>query len=694
MGKTRLLSLVGPGGIGKSRLALKAAEGAADAFADGVFFVPLAPIRSIKEIVQTIAEAVKFPIATHEDPQLQLLRYLQRRQLLLVMDNFEHLLDGAGIVSEILQSAPAVKILATSRERLNLQSETVLHVVGMAFPEQADLEEMLTYDAITLFLQSASKVRPAFAPTPVELREIANICQLVGGMPLAIELAAAWLHILNVDEISKELEKDLDILTTEVRDAPARHRSIRAVFDHSWSLLEHREQEMFMRLSVFRGGFTRDAARQVAGASLQLLAGLIDKSFLSHDSDSGRLEVHELLRQYAEEHLEKTPDSTLSAHEAHAAYYAEFMEQRWECIKGSEQMQALAEIESDMENVRAAWRYYLNQKNAPQIWKLIYGLWHFHWIRSWNHAGMELFAEAVRALQEEDDESKALRALAVAFQAYFMAWLGIPESGYDLAGKSVDVLEQLNHPKALWFAYDSMVLNAYFLSRITEQVEATNKLIEIASEIDDKWLTAFMLFAPSMIALILGNYAEAQRLAESALDLYEEIGDVIGSTMPIVILGHVALAREEYESAKQFYLRCSKISQRTGFNYSLQTSSKYLAKVSFLMGDYVETEKYLVQCLTLSKEVSFVRDVINLLYEFARLKAAQNNLEEAVKLLVLVIEHPTSNQTRWLEGRIRDSAKSLLAELETELAPDTYTAALERGQELTLDEIVAELIGS
>jgi len=692
--ETRLLSLIGPGGIGKTRLALKAAEGSKDDFADGVFFIPLAPISSTRDLVQTVAAGVEFPIATHEDPKIQLLRHLQKRELLLVMDNFEHLLDGVCIVNEILQAAPDVKILTTSRERLNLQSETVLHVVGMAFPAQADSKDTLSYDSIILFLQSAKKVRSKFDPSPSEMEQIINICQSVAGMPLAIELAAAWLHILNVNEIADELVKDLDILATEVRDAPARHRSIRAVFDHSWSLLDQVEREVFMRISVFRGGFTREAAQQVAGASLKQLAELVDKSFLSHDPDSGRLEVHELLRQYAQEQLEKMFEGSSSAQAAHAAYYAEFMEQRWEDIKGSKQLHALAEIESDMENVRAAWRYYLDQKNISHIWKLIYGLWHFHWMRSWNHAGTELFAEAAKALPGVDNESKALKALAVAFQAYFMSWLGIPERGCKLAEKSVNALEQLNHPRALFFAYYSISINAYFLGRITDFAEATDRLIKIAGEIGDKWLTAFALFAPGMNALILGNYAEAQRLAETALDLYEEIGDVIGSTMAMTILGHVALAREEYERAKEFYLRCLKISQRTGFNYSLQTSSKYLAKVSFLMSNYVEAEKYLLQCLALSKEVRFVRDVINLLYEFARLRAAQNSLEEAVKLLALIIEHPTSNQTRWLEGRIRDSARSLLTKLETELSLETYSAALERGRELDLDDIVNDLTSS
>jgi predicted ATPase/DNA-binding CsgD family transcriptional regulator len=351
---TRLLTLIGPGGIGKTRLTLKAAREAAGDFEDGCFYVSLAPIRSVEHIVQTIAEAVRFPLSTHEDPRHQLLRYLRKRQLLLVIDNFEHLLDGAGIVGEMLQAAPAVKILATSRERLNLQSETIITVGGMAFPDQAGSIDTQNYDAITLFVQRASKVRPGFDPSPEELKQIVYICQIVQGMPLAIELAAAWLHILNVDEIAWELEKGLDILSAEMRDAPERHRSIRAVFDYSWSLLDQSERKIFMRLSVFRGGFTREAAQQVSGATLQLLAGLVNKSFLSHDPNSGRLEIHELLRQYAQERLEGTPEASLSAQEAHAAYYAEFMGKRGPRLKDDRQMLALAEIEADIANVRGA----------------------------------------------------------------------------------------------------------------------------------------------------------------------------------------------------------------------------------------------------------------------------------------------------------------------------------------------------
>jgi predicted ATPase/DNA-binding CsgD family transcriptional regulator len=691
--ETRLLTLTGPGGIGKTRLALKAAREAADNFEDGVFFVPLAPIQSVEHLIQTIAEALKFPLATQEDPQHQLLRYLQKRQLLLVMDNFEHLLDGAGIVSQILQAAPAVKVLATSREMLNLQSETVFNVGGLAFPGRSDPFAPPDYDAIALFVQSAGKVRPGFKPSLDELEQIAKICQIVGGMPLAIELAAAWLHILNVDEIAEELEKGLDILASEVRDAPQRHRSIRAVFDHSWSLLDQAEQEIFPRLSVFRGGFTREAAQQVAGASLQVLAGLVSKSLLSHNPASGRLEIHELLRQYAREHLEQRPQTSTAAHEAHAAYYAGFMQQSWAGLKGSRQMQALAEIEADVENVRVAWRYELERRNTSQVWKFIYGLWHVYWIRSWYLSGTELFAQAAVTLQGvEDEESVALRALAIGLQGYFMAWLGIPERGYELAEQSVAILEQLNQPQALWLSYYSLSLNAYMCSRLTEQIEATDKIVKIAEVLEDPWLKAFTLFAPSMVALETEDYPEARRLAELNLSLYDEIGDVISVTMPLIILGHVALTSRDYEAAQSFYSRSLSISQGAGFNYSIQTSSKYLGKLLLSMGEYAQAEYHLRQCLKLSKEVGFIRDVINLLSEFARLRAAQGDPERAVELLGLVIQHPASDQARWLEGRIRDSATDLLAKIEGELPPEIYLSALERGQELELEEVVDGLL--
>jgi len=693
LGETRLLTLTGPGGIGKTRLALKAAGGVVQDFKDGAFLVALAPIYSPEYIIQTIAEALKFPLATQEDPQVQLLRYLRRRQLLLVIDNFEHLLDGAGIVSEIIQSAPDVIILATSRERLNLRGETILNVGGLAYPYLLDSRDIFDYDAITLFLQRARKVRPGFEPTPGELEQITNICQMVGGMPIAIELAAAWLQILNLDEIAGELQKGFDILTTEMRDAPERHRSIRAIFDHSWSLLNPTEGQIFTRLSVFRGGFTREAAQQVSGASLQLLVGLVNKSFLSHDPGSGRLEMHELLRQYAVEKLGTKPRASYSVREAHAAYFAGFTQGIWRDIRGKGQMLAIAEIEADIENVRAAWRYYLTQKDISQLWKFIKCLWYLYWIRWWNHAGMELFAEALKMLGDpENEEHQALRALAMAFQGYYMPWLDLADQGYELTIEAVAILKGLDHPKSLALAYDCLAINAFFLKRYEVEIESTKEMLKVATGLDDKWLLAFSYFTTSMAELIQENFGQARQLAETNLELCEEIGDVIGSTQPLIVLGHAAFARGEYQAARGYYLRCLEISGEAGFHYSIQTASKYMCKVALSLSNIAESKKYLLQSLTITREIGFIRDIVNLLYEFARLRVAQGNFEGAAELLALVIDHPASDLYRMLEGRIRDSARELLSKIKHDLPAEVFNAALERGRNLDLDGLIDDIL--
>ena len=693
LAQARLLTLLGPGGIGKTRLALKVAQGAAGSFTDGVFFVSLAPIHSAEHIIQTTAEALRFPLATDEDPQHQLLRYLRQRQLLLVMDNFEHILEGAGIISEILKTAPQVKLLVTSRERLNLQSEVVLNVGGLTFPEQLDSADVFTYDAINLFNQSAGRVRPGFEPTSDDLKLIANICQIVQGMPLAIELAAAWLHILDLSEVAGELEKDLDILAADVRDAPSRHRSIRAVFEQSWSMLGEKEQEVFMQLSVFRGGFTREAAQQVAGASLPQMAELANKSFLSHEPKSGRLRIHELLRQYAQEQLEITPQTTELAQEAHAEYYASFFQEKGRQLRGSRQMQALVEIEADIENVRASWRYYLVQRNISQLWRFIYSLWHLHWIKWWNHAGMMLFSEAVRELEgEKGEEAEAFRALASGCQAYFMAWLGLADQAYALAENSVHSLKSLSHPRALVLAYDSLVVNAYMSHRFSDLIKETEILLQLAYEVGDKWLLTFVLFGNSMRLFLMGEYTEAKECAEANLALSNEIGDVIGSSMPLILLGHAALVHGDLDDAAEQYHKSLRIAEQSGYYYSIQTASKYLGRVSTSLGYLEEAERNLSKCLTVTKEVGFERDVIVLLYEFSRLRAAQDDSERAVELLTFVLQHPASDQANWLEGSMRDGVQALLRKLADKMSLETFQSAQAHGRELNFEELVAGLV--
>ena len=687
LGKTRLLTLAGPGGMGKTRLSLKTAEEVIHEFKDGCFFVSLAPIHSVEHIVQAVAEAVYFPIPTNEDPKLQLIRYLQKKNLLLVMDNFEHLMDGAGIVGEILEHTAGVKILVTSRERLNLKSETVFSIAGMIETNK---------DAVSLFLQGASKMQPDFDPSSNELIQIDNICRFVGGMPLAIELAASWLHVLSVSEIRDELQKGLDLLESELRDAPERHRSIRAVFDQSWSLLDRTEKKVFMCLSIFKGGFTRDAAGQVAGASLRQIAGLVNKSILMHDPNTNRFEIHELLRQYAQEKLESTPGAVDSTQEVYAAYYAAFMQEKWQQFRGPDQVVALAEIEADIENVRVAWRYYLAQKNALQLLKLIYGLWIIYWVRGWFHGGIELFADCVDALSQEKygSDAQAVKAVTMAHKGYFLSLVGLANEGYTLAKESIAALEKLDHPVELAFAYQSLTLPAYYLDLNEEEKDAAQKFLEIAEKIDDTWLRAYALWLVNLAEIRVKNYEKAKNFAEASLNLSNEINDAVGSALCFSTLGGNAIFEKNYPTAKEYFKRCLQISRQLNFDWLASNAIKYLGQIALQTGDIPEAQRYLTQSLKIAFDLGVERDIANHLYNFASMRVAQNKPEEGVELLSLLLGQPASRQTRAGGGSIRDSANSLLTELEGKLSRDEFTAAVKRGELSKLDDVVIALLNS
>src|SRR5262245_10163992 len=322
----RLLTLVGPGGIGKTRLAIRVAADCDDQFDDGVYFAPLQPLDSSEFIVSAIIDVVSPQSRSGGDLKHQLLQYLREKALLLVLDNFEHLLDGAELLTEILKTAPEVKLLVTSREALNLQEEWRYSVTGLQYPDTTASEQPEAYSAVQLFVERVRQVRGDLSLVDEQVA-VVQVCRLVEGMPLALELAAGLARILPTDEIASEIQRSLDFLSTSLRDVPQRHRSITAVFEQTWRRLSDEERSVFSALSVFSGGFRREAAEAVAGVSMRVLSDLVDKSLLTHEP-SGRYQIHELLRQYAQTRLETMSEETLRIHNLHAAYYAHFLYER------------------------------------------------------------------------------------------------------------------------------------------------------------------------------------------------------------------------------------------------------------------------------------------------------------------------------------------------------------------------------
>jgi predicted ATPase len=425
----RLLTLLGPGGIGKTRLALEVATRQLDHFTDGVYFVSLASVDSGYSLIPLIANALGFSFHSDASPHRQLGDYLQEKNVLLVLDNCEHLIDTTVsphpaavtaampsflLLLELLQAAPKLKILLTSRAHINVQGEQLYALDGIDFP-QADLPTLpvaLQSSAVTLFVQSARMAQPDFQLTEQNVAAVVQICQLVQGLPLAILLAAAWLPMLTPAEILAELRKSqattpsLDFLAADLHDMPARHRSLRAVFDHSWRLLTAEEQTIFAQLAVFRSGFTLQAAEEIldfrfwrlpaqalnsapSTPTIQnqkpkiqhILRALLNKSLIRRRPDQqeqGRYDLHELVRQYAAERLAQMADQGEGVRERHSRFYCELLGAQEAQMHGAERKVALAAIELDLGNIHTAWRWALEHPQVAHLSRAVRYLGYFY----------------------------------------------------------------------------------------------------------------------------------------------------------------------------------------------------------------------------------------------------------------------------------------------------------------------------
>jgi predicted ATPase/DNA-binding CsgD family transcriptional regulator len=332
----RLITVAGPGGMGKTRLCVEVVQRYDFGFEDGVYFVPLLSARSVDDVILAIASALNLRLPEEQEPADELLRYLADKRLLLILDNFEQVLHSVDLVGAILDPAPQVKLMVTSQASLNLREEWVRFIDSLTYPDDGeDLSDPYAYSAVQLFDNCVRRVRGDFTLAD-HLDSVAQICRLVRGVPLGIELAAAWVKTLTCEDVAAQIQRNMDFLATNQRDIEERHRSMQAVFDYAWNLLTKDEQSVFRRLSVFRGGFGLAAAEQVAGASIQTLSELVSKSLLMQNA-AGLYEIHGLLRQYGERKLENIDMNALSVRSGKLLGWVSF-------LKGSfDHLQSVAE---------------------------------------------------------------------------------------------------------------------------------------------------------------------------------------------------------------------------------------------------------------------------------------------------------------------------------------------------------------
>lgn len=608
----RLLTLAGPGGVGKTRLALRAAREQADELAYGALFVPLASLDDPDLLLFAIADSLRLSLQMEEDPKQQLLRYLRPMDILLVLDNFEQLVEGAGLLVEIHDEAPGVKFLVTSREHLNLRQEWVFEIVGMRYPTAGEREEVEAYSAVQLFVETARRVRPDFALSEENRAAVAEICRLVEGMPLGIELAAAWVRVLPVDEIAREIARNLDFLVTSMRDVPARHRSLRAVFEHSWHLLTETERETFRCLAVLRGGFTREAAEQIAEADLLLLTNFVDKSLL-HRHDGGRYEILEILRQYAAEKLAQAPKEEAQVLDRHARHYATFMQHRGADLHSTRLKEALAEIRLEIENVRAGWHRALERELWPAVGQYVDGLFSFYEMRSWFHEGEDFTRRVVQALggpqvdlDELPDEQLAILTKALVGYAWFSYRLGHYDRSMALFERAREILRTLGFRPDMTFFY-ILAFTGGSMEQENEGLRLLEQQLPAWIEAGDRWHTALALRVMGSVALrrhgLVTAREEARQFYRESLALYREIGDQVEVTNTLDILALIAQLDGDFEEAQQLYAEGLAIAREIDHLQSTAYHLDCLGYVLRLEGEYEAAERMHRESLTLSEEI-------------------------------------------------------------------------------------------
>ncbi len=637
--------LVGPGGIGKTRLAVQAAAEMLDRFREGVFFVSLASVTASDVLISAIAQALGLAFTGSEGAREQLLNHLADQALLLLLDDLALLLDAAALLGEIQRRAPKVRLLITARDRLDFPGEILVELRGLPIPPPAPEAvrggalPASYYSAEQLFLLAARRAGGNFALTDEDRLYVRRICQIVEGMPLGIELAAAWTPLFTCREIAREIERNIDFLSSTRADIPERQRSTRAVLDYFWSLLAEDERRRLRGLSMFRSGFEREAAHAVAEASLFFLSALVDKAFLRR-LPSGRYEMHELLRQYAEQNLSLLPDEQAAAGDRHCQYYAGFMDRHRALVKGAAQAEALAAIQAEMGNVRAAWQWAVRHGQAEAIGQCLETLVLFYDTQNWYHEGAETFARALddwRArLGELDSAAHAatLARLAIG-QGVFCHRLGLNSRAAEALESGLAVLRQTASGPAIV----ELPLAEYFLGLVKldlGEYELARELFQSSLErrraAGDSDGIALALNELAGLAVHLGHYAQARELNREALEHQRAIGDQRGIVLSLGTATELALELGEFDGARALIQECADLTARLGKRLGRPMLWRHLGRLADATGDYEAARRHYTDSLASSRESGNPKEIAHDLLGLGEVALHMGEAEEAERL--------------------------------------------------------------
>ena len=648
----RLITLVGPGGIGKTRLALGLASRFAQStgqndkagFRDGVLFVELAALDHSDQVIPALANAVGVERrrATRDRLDLldEILQTLSQRQMLIVIDNFEHVIDAAPVVGEVVQQAPDVSFLVTSRERLNLHDEHIYRVEGLDFVgDWSGGPEQSIPPAVDFFVQRARMVDHTFDLDSESVRVVASICEMLDGMPLAIELAAARLDLFTVQELAKEIVRGIGILEARARDIPARQRSMQAVFDASWEQLTVDEQAALVQLSVFRGGFTREAAQVVASATVPILERLSTRSLIRFDRLQLRFQIHELLRQYLGAKLGGVPKLAVAAAAQHSTYYCRWIGARADAFKDARQPVALSDTRRESENIRVAWDQAVKSRAIDDIDLATQGLALYLELEGRipdGRATMQLAADVLRSASYSDDaDPAALLAYTrtLAWQGSFDRAMGNTDAAAAAVQEILDLTTELDEAKTIRAFALLQTGTGRFVTAATEDASDYIESARLFRQAGDRWGEGLALAEVGRVAWSDGDLDGAEQQYQQSLSIFRELGNRREIANVLGMLSQVARYQVRGEIAAERAREMLMLARESGSRLDIANALGSLGGSLYFTGEFDEAALLLSEADEIFQELGALTDRASTLMRWGRVQAVRGELESAYELL-------------------------------------------------------------
>jgi predicted ATPase/DNA-binding SARP family transcriptional activator len=641
----RLLTLTGPGGCGKTRLAMALTEKQAELGVRDVHVVALAPIAEPGQVAQAIAAELGVSVHGTSNARQQLLAWARDRSLFLMLDNAEHLVEDLDIVPALLQASPGIQILVTSRERLQVRGEWLHEVNGLDVPGDGDARPE-EFGAVELLVERLHQAGMTTAADPSNSATLRDICQLVDGMPLAIELAAAWARTLPLEEIANQIRANLDFLATSMRDVEPRHRSMRAVFEQTWQMLTPLEQGGYCRLTVFEEGFRLDAAWAVAQANTAKLDLLVGKSLVVQLGD-GTYRLHPVLRQYGRERLEEDSDTAAALHERHARWYLGRLA-RWEDeLTGKNQRVALAEIVRDMGNIQAAWGWAVRRRDFTMVLESAHALWLVYAIRGSMREGEAAFGAAVAAFSEStaadgDDHRERIQALATSLmrQGGFLSGVGRYDEGIALIERSLELLDAETQGSERGLALNMLAAAYKMKGNLGHSRELLEESLQVFQSVHDRWGTAFSLNDLGLISHLMKDEVEAETFCEQGRAMFRSIGDRRGNAFATFNLGLIASSQGEHTRSQRLFRESLALRQDSHDQWGIAASLVQLAAEARNVGSPLEAQRLYLRALQVAWESTVTPMVLDAMVGLATLKLDADEIDEAEDLLGAVVAHP------------------------------------------------------